>query len=84
MRKVLMVFATLALFSLGDGEAQEGNRVLTLGRLTTNSMGARQILSVENKGPKTFESVEWSADFTRAATSLGTDRHSSNTSSPVR
>ncbi len=63
MRKVPIGSALLLLLCVAGSAAQEGELILTLGRLTTNSMGATQVLSVENKTSKNFERVEVECGF---------------------
>src|SRR5688572_24545976 len=58
-------FASLAILGLcvSTGEAQDSGLVLTIGRLRTNSVGAIQVLGLENRTAKTLSRVRVECGF---------------------
>jgi hypothetical protein len=65
MSKGAVVIVCLALASVlaGSAVAQDSGLVLTLGRLSTNSVGASQVFSLENKTSQNLDNVEIECGF---------------------
>lgn len=63
LQKLLCCSACLTFFFATNGAAQDNGLILTLGRLTTNSFGARQVLSLKNTTSKGLARVEIECGF---------------------
>jgi hypothetical protein len=69
------IFAAFMIAGVSVGIAQDSGLVITLGRLETNSSGAKQILAVENKTSRNFSYIHVECGFYAGASWLGLEGH---------